>query len=278
MTQPPEQRPGDQTWVSPGGAAHRGRPSAPYGAPAGQPPVTPPPPPPQQQAPPPAPPQEAPYAGQYPGQGQYPPPPPGQYPAPPGYAAAPYGYAPLARDPSVAGWGQRFGARLLDETLLWLLTAPIWYTLLAPPVREYLRVRPSIGSQEYNDVAGPLATAELKAFAAMTVVFVLYDLLCHGLWGQTLGKRAVGIKVVRAVDREPITWGQSLGRALLWQGPMAVFVLCCAGFLYRGLAALWPLWDKPYSRSLHDKAAHTLVVRAGVPAGGTAGPPWYPQG
>ena len=40
----------------------------------------------------------------------------------------------------------------------------------------------------------------------------LYTSYCHGRWGQTLGKRALNIKVVRAEDEQPISYARAFRR------------------------------------------------------------------
>jgi uncharacterized RDD family membrane protein YckC len=89
--------------------------------------------------------------------------------------------------------------------------------------------------------------------------------------GQTLGKKALGIRVVRKVDGGSLGYGLAIGRAL------AKFA---EGFTF-GLGLLWAAWD-PMGQTFHDKIAGTLVVRASVyppptrtPPGGP--PPGYQQ-
>ena len=82
------------------------------------------------------------------------------------------------------------------------------------------------------------------------VVFLLYHWLFTGLKGQTLGKMAVGIKVVNAEGSMP-----GLGIAALREipGKIASFIVICLGFL-------WIIWDVR-KQGWHDKIAKTYVVR-----------------
>jgi uncharacterized RDD family membrane protein YckC len=84
--------------------------------------------------------------------------------------------------------------------------------------------------------------------------------------GQTLGKKAVGIRVVRKSNGGPLGYGLALGRLL------ARF----ADSFTLGLGLLWAAWD-PEHQTFHDKIAGTLVVRSSVypPPGKT--PPGYQQ-
>ena len=82
------------------------------------------------------------------------------------------------------------------------------------------------------------------------VVPWLYLWLFIGLKGQTLGKMAVGIKVVNAEGSVP-----GLGSAALREvlGKIVSFVALCLGFL-------WIIWDER-KQGWHDKIAKTYVLR-----------------
>ena len=67
--------------------------------------------------------------------------------------------------------------------------------------------------------------------------------------GQTLGKRLVGLRVVRARDGQPLTFVHALGR----------FLARIADVYSIGL--LWAIVD-PYGRTFHDHLASTVVVDA----------------
>src|SRR4051812_11221382 len=68
--------------------------------------------------------------------------------------------------------------------------------------------------------------------------------------GQTLGKQAAGIRVVRD-DGAPVTLRTALERDVLYKGLLGPLTL--------GLDYLWPLGDRE-RRALHDVAAGTHVV------------------
>ena len=67
--------------------------------------------------------------------------------------------------------------------------------------------------------------------------------------GQSLGKRAVGIRVVRADTGTAPGWSRGLGRTL-------GYMLSC-GFFWIGY--LWSTWDARH-QALHDKIAGTVVI------------------
>jgi uncharacterized RDD family membrane protein YckC len=127
-------------------------------------------------------------------------------------------------------------------------------------------------SNARQPAAGPvLPTGRLLVMSLVSlVVDFSYDWLQHGLWGQTLGKRALGIIVLTAD-----TWSKIGGRAAFLRA--AVFVLApvvpYAGVWFSILDLSWLLWDNR-RQCLHDKAARTVVVKKyalTTPAAATAG-------
>jgi uncharacterized RDD family membrane protein YckC len=78
--------------------------------------------------------------------------------------------------------------------------------------------------------------------------------------GQTLGKQALGLRVVRE-RRAPMDVPQGLLREAL--GKQVLWVITAGIYLLADL--LWPLFD-PQRQALHDKIAQTWVVRADVSA------------
>lgn len=79
-----------------------------------------------------------------------------------------------------------------------------------------------------------------------------FAILMPLLKGQTIGKRVVGIRVVR-LDGEPITWWHAFERA----GGYA------AGFATGLLGFLQVYWD-PNRQAIHDKIAGTVVIMDGA--------------
>jgi uncharacterized RDD family membrane protein YckC len=89
----------------------------------------------------------------------------------------------------------------------------------------------------------------------LTIVlpFVYYTVLHGRPRGQTLGKRALGIRVI-GEDFRPIGYGRAFGRFLM------SWVMWLACWLPGLLDGLWPLWDDK-NQALHDKVADSIVVR-----------------
>jgi uncharacterized RDD family membrane protein YckC len=103
---------------------------------------------------------------------------------------------------------------------------------------------------------------------AMIIGFVYYWLMTYRWRGQTVGKRLVGMRVVRAEDGGPISNGQALVRALVFV--VAGSICGCFGVLN----VLWILWDRR-RQCLHDKAARTVVVKTGPGAPDPYATPTY---
>jgi uncharacterized RDD family membrane protein YckC len=83
-----------------------------------------------------------------------------------------------------------------------------------------------------------------------TILFIVYEALLIALWnGQTIGKKAMGIRVVSA-GGAPVSVGMAFVRSLM---KIVSGVVFCLGYL-------WMLWD-PNKQTWHDKVAQTYVVR-----------------
>ncbi|MGK5629903.1 RDD family protein [Streptomyces sp. URMC 123] len=160
----------------------------------------------------------------------------------------PYGdSAPLPGMAPLATTGQRFVARLIDTMVLGLL----WVLMLA-----------ATGALTYateNDGRQD----PLRVLLSATLTFALYFCYEGALLdrsGQTLGKRAVGIRVAVLRDGN-IPRGRGWARAAVYvlPGMLAPLVV---GWVFWLVNSLWFLWDKPYRLALHDKMAKTVVVSA----------------
>ncbi|RAY14359.1 RDD family protein [Actinomadura craniellae] len=180
--------------------------------------------------------------------------PPGQpppYGTPPGdpYGWRPYGEVPAYPDPAagLASRWARLGAAIVDGILLSAATA-----LLSLPFIDWGRV---VRAPDADTVYVP--TGQWAATLIGVVLALLYFWLLHARWGQTLGKRLLGIRVVRAVDGGPVDNSQALLRAAVY----TVLGGFCSCFFLIDVA--WILWDRR-RQALHDKAARTVVERAGA--------------
>ena len=95
--------------------------------------------------------------------------------------------------------------------------------------------------------------------AALLIVLasLLYDPLFIAVRGQTVGKKATGIRVVRADNGELPTLGRSFAR---WALPGALLAIPGAGYVLASLCFSSLLRDAS-RRGWHDKVAGTVVVK-----------------
>lgn len=144
-----------------------------------------------------------------------------------------------------AGRGKRLGAALLDGvvSLIWLAPV-IWAGYMALDVRKGIKP------------AGPMVALMLLGLALMITIIVVNCLMLHRS-GQTIGKRAVDIAVVRT-DGSRI----GLGRYIFLR-VVPVLILGMIPFVGKAINLIDPMMifgkDK---RCLHDLIADTIVVDA----------------
>ncbi|MFJ4774815.1 RDD family protein [Streptomyces sp. NPDC088762] len=207
--------------------------------------------------PPPTPP-GSPYGGSGAGGGYPPPPPPYGAGGGPGDPYGGSGYSmpdPLAGMPPLADIGKRLLARIIDWlvvaiplAVLWVITAfaTSWYT------------GDSYDEEEMSDAAAAWSFGVFLLWLLFgVVVWIAYDWYFTRKSGQTLGKKAMGLRVAMLNDGSVPTSSASLGRALVLWLPS---IFCC-GFVWWIIAFITIAVDKPYQQGLHDKAAKTVVVQ-----------------
>jgi uncharacterized RDD family membrane protein YckC len=235
-----------------------------------------------------------PSGGTQPGYGLPGYPAPGQQPygspAPYGSPYQPYpgqGYA-YGKDPRLAEWWQRLLARLLDGLVLFVLTSWLWIPAYVNFFHQISTINSQINDPVAQQAAIQNATHQLTdrfllLGLAIAILSFFYDWLQHSLWGQTLGKRALGTVVVTADTWSKVSAGAAAGRAAVYSLPAGVPY---AGGLFELLNELWLLWDQR-RQCLHDKAGRTVVAKkallaqqaAQAPGGGPAYPgyPGWPN-
>ena len=155
---------------------------------------------------------------------------------PPSYASGP----PQGASGPRATFGQRLGAYLLDFLVIGVPFA-ILATILA------VAVAPDEGTDVDGGAAGALILLYVLGFIGLWAYYVLLE---GGPTGQTIGKKAVGIRVVSMQTGGPIGYGKSFVRTLV-----RTFLsgnICLLGFL-------WMLWDKE-KQTWHDKISDSVVV------------------
>ena len=106
-----------------------------------------------------------------------------------------------------------------------------WKTLGSGEEREVASIPRRLGARLIDDLVGvgvflvivrPLSNSETVVgliFALLVLLCLfLYEVAMIAIWGQTIGKWAVGIEVVRVEDGSVLGWWRSIGR---WGGACA---------------------------------------------------------
>jgi uncharacterized RDD family membrane protein YckC len=159
---------------------------------------------------------------------------------------------PSAGRYTLAGWWSRVGATLIDGLIIFVG----WIVIMAVFGAVF-----SIGFLA-GDTAGTTSVIVglFLSIIAIAIVTIFYaPVLMARTNGKTLGRMAMGIRVVRA-SGEPVTFGY----AMLREVAVKVLLFGFAGSLTFSIVnladALWPLWDDE-NRALHDFVVNSRVVR-----------------
>jgi len=134
----------------------------------------------------------------------------------------------------LAGIGRRFAALLIDSLVLGLPTGIVFVLLAVVAVSN---------KSDFNPIFFQ------PVVLLVVVVYVVYEALMLAARGQTLGKMAMKIRVVRP-DGTPLSKGQAWGRAFMRQ----ILASCLSLFNYL------PAFFTKDRTCLHDLVANTRVV------------------
>ena len=140
----------------------------------------------------------------------------------------------------------------------------------------------SVATRSVDISLGPLEEWEFIWLPALPLaLFALYRIVATALWGQTLGKRILSIRVVDASSGEGLRWHQSVARtamtsiggfvllaglsfwfvlSIVGAGVGAAVFFLITGFVCANLCYLSITWHAQ-RQGWHDRAAKTLVVR-----------------
>ncbi|RLP92781.1 RDD family protein [Micromonospora sp. CV4] len=230
---------------------------------------------------------QGPQQGHAPGWGpQATPPGLGPQAGPPGWApqGAPPGWAPQGVPPgwpggppeprphglALAGFGQRFTARLIDFGLVFALNALVngwfvwrWIQEWTPYWREFFqRAARGDTSAEGLPVPGEQAGLLLVVILVIaTALWLAYEVPAMAAGGQTFGKRVMRIRAVPLAADQPLGFGKALSRWTTLGMPTLLWYCAGLGLVLQLVDALSPLFDHPLRQALHDKRAQTVVVQ-----------------
>jgi uncharacterized RDD family membrane protein YckC len=180
----------------------------------------------------------------------------------PGYSSAPPPGAfgtpvqtapglPAAGRYELAGWWSRVGAALIDGLIIGagaLVILALFGSVF------------SIGFFDSNETGvASLIVGMMLSFLAISIVALLYaPLMMARTNGKTLGRMALGIRVVRAKG-QPMTFGWAMLREVVVKALVFGILSSITAGLASLLDILWPLWDDE-NRALHDFVVDTRVV------------------
>ena len=187
-----------------------------------------------------------------------PPPPPSPYAQPPSpYAGAypppqPWQFAGPAPGLRYAGFWIRFLAYVVDAIIVDIPVAAIAYALIAPtiPAITCTNVDNGFGTTVHCTGINQLTSSFWLITLASLVIGGVYFVVMWSRFGQTLGQKLFGLRVVDAATGQRITPGRAVGRYI--------------GFLISGwvlwIGLIWVAGDSQ-KQGWHDKMASTFVVR-----------------
>ncbi|MFI9047810.1 RDD family protein [Streptomyces sp. NPDC053427] len=196
---------------------------------------------------------------------------PAQYGYPQQQAAPGYGYPGQPGMPGMPGalasWGARVGGFFIDYLIVGLLPSIMIFVAIfsASAAASNIDVdTSSCPTGDYQCIQDAYDKAQSSATGiagGLLVVIILVGLLSFGLglWmlakegstGQTPGKKAMKIRLVREDTGQPIGFGMALVRRMAH----ALDGAAC------GLGFLWPAWDEK-RQTFADKVMSTVVVRS----------------
>ncbi|WP_418958667.1 RDD family protein [Streptomyces tritici] len=190
----------------------------------------------------------------------------GAAPQAPGTLQANNGYinVPVLGTVQVASMGARFGARLIDgvaiSVVVWVLMAVGLAGVVG--VAETAQTCDPMAADyqtcvnEQAEAAGGMLAAVFGMLALVAIATMLYEWLMIAFVGATLGKMALGLRVIKENTGQKPGLG---GGFIRWIIPIVGAFLCYIGAI---LVYISPFFDNSGKlQGWHDRAAGTLVIK-----------------
>jgi uncharacterized RDD family membrane protein YckC len=170
----------------------------------------------------------------------------------------------------LAPLNSRFAARIIDFGILLGLNIIVNGWFIYQYFSEIIPIA-SDASREYQangkfpDITIPARAERLSLLITviMLLLWLAYELPGMINTGQTVGKKILGIKVVDITNGQNPRFLSAFRRWFIFAFPLFFSPICAAPIM--AIETAWCLWDKPARQCLHDKFAHTIVVRAQEP-------------
>ena len=163
----------------------------------------------------------------------------------------------------------RFGARLIDGIIFLAFSVAFFLALHLTNVNPmpFDELSDSDSADEFFDHVQDYSESIQSAAIWLAAIGAVYEIAFIAFRGQTPGKMATRIQVVRADDLfqpewgRPPTWGSSFGRwALPFILGLPAWFVPYVGEILVMLCYLSLVWDRD-RQGWHDKAAKTFVVK-----------------
>jgi uncharacterized RDD family membrane protein YckC len=154
--------------------------------------------------------------------------------------------SPAAPEGVPSGWWRRVGAAVIDGLVIGVGGAVVGAIIASAA-----------------DASGDASTA-IGAAIGLVLGTIYYGALMSRSGannGQTLGKQATGIRVVRLEGGE-VTFGYAFVREILVKTIVFGYLAFVTLYIATIVNYLWPLWD-PRNQALHDKIVKSQVRRTG---------------
>jgi uncharacterized RDD family membrane protein YckC len=149
---------------------------------------------------------------------------------------------PIQQD-ALASVGQRALAQIIDGLVL----LPVLFLVV------YLMS----GEIPIPTEEDQVSSVDVWATFALVVIQVAYNTVCVAMWGATVGKRALRLRVVRQDDGGAVSYNYAALRALIPAAASLIPVIGIAAPIVIYMRALF----HPLRKGWHDQAAGTIVVR-----------------
>ena len=171
----------------------------------------------------------------------------------------------------LASMGSRFVARLIDGLIVGIPFGIVLAVIItaaasgaAQDVQNAYHYDATTGQYVGDpNVAAASGLGFIGIFLLFPVIMVVlqcvYEAVMLGLKGATLGKMAMGVRVVREDNGQIPGMGKGFGRVGTMFGP---WIVPCLGSIWILLCYLSPLFDNQRRQGWHDKAVKTLVISA----------------
>ncbi|HEY2673769.1 MAG TPA: RDD family protein [Rugosimonospora sp.] len=169
----------------------------------------------------------------------------------------PLGIAPNGQP--LANFVDRLLAYLIDSAILFGVALVVEIPVIIIAVLSLVHSQAVDADGTVNDASPAFFLAVLAVAGGLMIVNIAVTYVYHVEMmyrsGQTVGKRAMKLRIVCLDPGTPMTRATAAKRWLI--GQVATAIVGIAGLI----DGLWQLWDQPYRQCLHDKVARTVVVK-----------------